>query len=81
LYDNKTYENFKDVILVHYPDASGNFVYSIMDLLIGERQHLGIDSPKDLSDYHLQFIAITTWLISKGQLGDLEQQRAYIRAF
>jgi hypothetical protein len=81
--DNKTYETFKDAILVHYPDASGNFVYPIrdMDLLIGERQCLGINSTKDLSNYHLQFIAITTWLISKGQLGDLEQQRAYIRAF
>jgi hypothetical protein len=81
--DNKTYKNFKDAILVHYPDASGDFIYSIrdMDLLIGERQRLGINSTKDLSDYHLQFIVITTWLISKGQLGDLEQQRAYIRAF
>ena len=68
------------MILVHYPDASGNFVYSIrnMDLLIGEQQQVGITSTKDLSDYHLQFIVITTWLISKGQLGDLEQQRAYI---
>jgi hypothetical protein len=26
--DNKTYENFKDAILVHYPDA----VYSIRDM-------------------------------------------------
>jgi hypothetical protein len=81
--NNKTYQNFKDAILVHYPDASGDFIYSIrdMDLLIGERQRLGINSTKDLSDYHLQFIAITTWLISKKQLGDLEQQRAYVRAF
>jgi hypothetical protein len=72
--DNKTYQNFKDGILVHYPDASGDFVYSIrdMDLLIGKRQCLGINSTKDLSDYHLQFTVITTWLISKGQLGDLE---------
>jgi hypothetical protein len=67
---------------LHYPNASGDFVYSIrdMDLLIGKRQCLGINSTKDLSDYHLQFIAITTWLINKGQLGNLEQQRAYIRA-
>src|SRR5271156_3631969 len=35
----------------------------------------------DLSDYHLTFMAITSWLIDKQQLGDLEQQRAYIRAF
>ena len=78
--NNKTCNDFKDVILVYYPDASGNFVYSIrdMDLLIGKQQHVGITSTEDLSNYHLQFIAITTWLISKGQLSDLEQQRAYI---
>ena len=78
--NNKIYNDFKDAILVHYPDGSGNFVYSIidMDLLIGERQRVGITSTKDLSNHHLQFIAITTWLISKGQLSDLEQQKAYI---
>ena len=71
--NNRTYTNFKDAILVHYPDASGNFVYSIrdMDLLISEHQHIGISSTKDLFNYHLQFTAITTWLISKGQLGNL----------
>ena len=81
--NNKTYNDFKDVILVHYPYALGDFIYSIrdMDLLIGERQWVGITSTKDLSNYHLQFIVITTWLISKGQLGDLKQQRACIWAF
>ena len=60
--NNKTYNDFKDAIIVHYPDPSGNFVYSIrdMDLLIGEWQWVGITSTKDLSDYYLQFIAITT---------------------
>ena len=78
--NNKTYNDFKDAILVYYPDASGDFIYSIrdMDLLVGEQQQVGITSTKDLSDYHLQFIAITTWLIRKGQHSDLGQQRAYI---
>jgi hypothetical protein len=78
-----TYNDFKDAILDHYPDASGNYVYSLrdMDLLIGERQRLGIATSNDLSDYHLKFIAITAWLIDKKQLGHLEQERAYIRAF
>ena len=53
----------------------GIWTYSLVNA------NIGISSTKDLSNYHLQFIAITTWLISKGQLGDLEQQRAYIRAF
>ena len=81
--NNKTYNDFKDVISVHYPDASGDFIYAIrdMDLLIGEQQWVCITSTKYLSNYHLQFIAITTWLISKKQLGHLEQQRTYIQAF
>ena len=79
----KTYQDFKEAILKYYPDASGDYVYSLrdVDLLVGERQRLGINNTNDLSDYHLQFLAITSWLIDKKQLGDLEQQRAYIRAF
>jgi len=80
---NATYDQYKAAIMVHYPDASGDYVYSIrdMDMLIGERQRVGISSAKDLSEYHLQFTAITSWLIDKEQLSKLEQQRAYIRVF
>jgi hypothetical protein len=79
----KTYDEFKAAILVHYPDASGDFVYSLrdMDTLIGERQRLGISNTTELADYHLQFLSITTWLIEKQQLGVLEQQRGYVRGF
>ena len=78
-----TFDDFKKAILKHYPDASGDYIYSIsnMDMLIGERQRVGINTNRDLSDYHLQFIAITNWLVTKDILGKLEQQRAYIRAF
>jgi hypothetical protein len=79
----KTYTMFRDAILVHYPDATGENVYSLrdMDSLIGERQRLGINSTNDLFEYHIRFLAITTWLIQKKQLSDLEQKRAYLRAF
>ena len=79
----KTYQHFKAAILIHYPDASGDYVYSLrdMDLLIGERQRLGISNTVDLADYHLKFLAITSWLIQKQQLGTLEQQRGYLRGF
>jgi len=78
-----TYDKFKDAIMEHYPEAAGDFLYSIrdIDLLTGERQRLGITSVKDLSDYHLHFMTITTWLIKKQQLSKLEQERAYTRAF
>ena len=56
----QSYEEFKDAILDQYPDATGDFTYSIrdMDLLIGERQHIGIATMQDLSDYYLQFLTI-----------------------
>ena len=79
----KNYAAFKAAVLIHYPDASGDYVYSLrdMDLLIGERQRLGISTTADLSDYHLKFVSITSWLIEKKQLGTLEQERGYLRAF
>ena len=78
-----SYQDFKKAILKYYPNAAGDFIYSLqdMDILVGECLRNGIISPKDLLDYHMQFSAITTWLIEKGQLGHLEQQRACVRAF
>jgi len=78
-----TYEDFKAAILVHYPDAAGDFIYSIrdMDLLIGEKQRIGINTNSEMADYHMKFLTITTWLIDKRLLSDLEQQRAYMHAF
>jgi aspartyl protease len=32
-------------------------------------------------DFHLKFLAITSWLIEKEQLAELEQRRGYLRAF
>src|SRR5271168_580299 len=77
-----TYANFKNTIMEFYPEAA-EFLYAITDIdsLTDERQRLGMASVQDLSDYHLQFMAITTWLIKKGQLCELGQKWAYIRAF
>lgn len=43
-------------------------------MLIGERQQLSINTTNDLTEFHLHFLVITTWLINKGQLSDLEQK-------
>src|SRR5271155_2264771 len=77
-----TYADFKNAIMEFYPEAA-EFLYTITDIdsLTDERQRLGMTTVQDLSDYHLQFMAITTWLIKKGQLCELGQKRAYIRAF
>lgn len=78
-----SYGQFKTAIIFLYPDASDDFRYSLqdMDLLIREQQLKDITSAKELSDFHLRFLAITTWLIDKARLSNLEQQRAYIQAF
>jgi hypothetical protein len=79
----QSYAEFKKAILDQYPDATGDYIYSMrdMDSLISERQRIGIATLQDLSDYHVQFMAVTRWLISKQYLSELEQERAYVRAF
>ena len=75
-----SYQDFKRATLKYYPDTAGDFIYSLrdMNILVGEHLWNAIISLKDLLDYHMQFSAITTWLIKKKQLGHLEQQRAYV---
>ena len=52
-----------------------------MDILIGNRQRLGVHSLADLADYQAQFLAITQFLITKKRLSEIEQKRAYVRGF
>jgi hypothetical protein len=61
-----SYNQFKKEIRVYYPDAAGDFIYLLrnMDILIGERYQKGIMISADLFNYHLQFVTITSWLIS-----------------
>ena len=80
---SSTYGNFKDAILEFYPHPSSNYFDSLnnLDLLVDKYRHLGISSTSDLSDFHLQFITISSWLMKKHLLADLEQKQTYIRAF
>ena len=78
-----TYSDYKQAILFYYPDATEDFTFSLqsLDILIRKHQETGIFTARDASDYHLQFLAITTSLIERGHLDQLEQQRAYTSAF
>ena len=64
---NNTFDDFKKAIQSLYPAANEDYRYTLadMDILIGNRQRLGIHSLADLADYHAQFLAITKFLISK----------------
>ena len=78
-----TYEEFKSAVLSLYPDASGDYKYAIsdVDFLIRERQQVRINNATDLADFHLHFHMITSWLVARDHLDDLEQKRAYAAAF
>ena len=78
-----TYAAFKAAILAHYPDATGDYMYSLADIdsLIGERYRIGIRTLDDLTDYHNRFEAITSWLREKDHIGKKEEERYYVGAF
>ncbi|KAF9539933.1 hypothetical protein CPC08DRAFT_806142 [Agrocybe pediades] len=81
--ETKTYEDFKKAIQELYPDSNEEYKYSLadMDLLVGRRHRMGMETLADLAEYHSQFLAITTFLIKKKCLSDIEQKRAYVRGF
>ena len=77
------YINFKDAIINHYPDASGEFLYSLHDIdsLIGKRYRIGIRTLNDLIQFHNKFEAIMSWLLNKNHIGTKECDRSYVGAF
>ena len=79
----KTFLDFKQAILVHYPDAEGDYVYSVNDLdkHINDTIIKGITTTDALQTFHLEFLTISTWLIQKELMGLIEQRRAYLRVF
>ena len=79
----KTYDEFKAAILNFYPEASedNRYSFSDVDILIGERLRLGINSVNELADFNMRFLATTNWLIDRGQFSGFEQRRSYIQAF
>ncbi|PPQ87096.1 hypothetical protein CVT25_001040, partial [Psilocybe cyanescens] len=76
-----TFALFKKAIIDSYMDNTRKYSVSNLDLLIGERQRLGIHSLADLSDYHLRFQAISAHLIATSRLGTVDQYNAYVRGF
>ena len=79
--NTKTYQEFKDCLFDLYNQVTLKYILADLDLLIGERQRLGMRTLQDLSAFHLQFNAISTYLITEGLLSTREQSQAYLRVF
>jgi aspartyl protease/uncharacterized protein DUF4100 len=79
----KTYNDFKKAIIAHYPEASGEYMYSPkdLDILIVERFRNGIRTLDELTDFHNKFEAITSWLKDGTHITEQEASRAYVKAF
>ena len=52
-----------------------------MDKLVGETSRVGILSLADLGKYHREFMAITTFLITKNHILPAEQSRMFAHGF
>jgi len=76
-----TYDEFKAAILECYTDNDCKYNVSDLDMLIGECQCLGIRSLNELSEYHLHFQAVTSYLLEKKLIGKIEQFNAFVRSF
>lgn len=78
-----SYAAFKAVVLKHYPDTEGEFVYSNRDIeiLVAAQVAAGIHTTDELMAFHLKFVTISTWLIDKELSGVIEQRKDYISAF
>ncbi|CAA7265365.1 unnamed protein product [Cyclocybe aegerita] len=78
-----TYNEFKTAVIKLYPEANEDFKFSLsdMDHVVDSRLRLGIHSLNDLADYHREFAAVTIFLVTKGRLATMEQERAFARGF
>lgn len=78
---NKTYNDFKKALLGSYTDEDNKYDMRDLDLLVGERQRLGVHALADLTDYHLRFKAISKYLINQNRMGTVDEYHAFIRGF
>ena len=60
--NQKTYKDFKERLFELYNQSSLRYILADLDRLVGERQRVGMRSLQDISDFHLQFITISTYL-------------------
>ena len=79
----KTYQDFMDAVYKLYPgsDSEQRWAIADMDKLVGETSWVGILSLTDLGRYHREFMAITTFLITKNCISPAKQSRVFAHGF
>jgi len=64
-----------------YRQTTLKYIITNLDRLIGERQRIGVRTLQELTDFHLKFNAISTYLIDADLLSKGEQSQSYLRVF
>jgi len=77
----KTYVHFKERLFEIYNQVSLRYILSDLDRLVGERQRLEMRSLQDLTDFHLRFNAVASYLLTNQLISIREQSQAYLRVF
>lgn len=77
----KTYADFQQRLREVYNQVNLRYILADLDQLVGERQRLGIKTLQDLSDFHLRFHAIASYLLSNQLISAREQSQIYLRVF
>ena len=76
----KTYDEFKAKMYKLYPSLSNN-IYTVhyLDALVGQHAQLDVKSAAKLGKFHLQFQAISKYLISKNWMSKAEQTQSFLQ--
>ncbi len=77
----KTYLDLKNCLFEFYGQKSNKYIITDLDRLVGERQRIGVRTLQELTDFHLKFNAISTYLIDADLLSKREQSQSYFRIF
>ncbi|PPQ85340.1 hypothetical protein CVT24_004714 [Panaeolus cyanescens] len=78
------YVAFKSAVLSLYPHADlhdNKFTISSLNDLVFRTRQSGIRNLEDLGQYHRQFLHISSFLISKSRLSDIDSQRRFVMGF
>jgi hypothetical protein len=78
-----TWEEWKNQVKTFYPGCEGDRLYSLRDLETHIRTHAinGVLSSDHLGEYFRGFSLISTYLLKRGQIGNLAIDKLYIQGF
>ena len=77
----KTYIDLRDRLLDFYHQRLFKYTVSDLDRIVDDCAHIGFSSLQHLSDFHMQFNKVASYLASIGLLSLQEQSQTYLRAF